>query len=181
MAHMAYWMMTTIGLWRQPVVSCLHCCCLRAIVCNCKCFALLQRVADILHTFLHRKHTIFYVVDFKPLCYFWLVMASKLTLSLLGAEDLSSWTWALEIVPKGCAILARSQGVDIEAAPASNDIWHVVVQSQFRLIPYGLSVIYPWSFWKVSYTPSIYWPLDTVTVLEGWLLTHPKRVIHPVL
>ena len=58
-------------------------------------------------------------MDSEPLR---LVTALQLKLSLLEVEDLSSWTYALEIVSKGCAILARSQGVDIDATPVAKDI-----------------------------------------------------------
>ena len=39
---------------------------------------------------------------------------------------------ALEIVPKGCAISAGTQRVDIVAAPVVKDVWHIVGQRSGR-------------------------------------------------
>ena len=64
----------------------------------------------------------FYMVDFEALRHFLPKTEVQLQLPLLGAEDLLCWTIALEIVPKGCAMLAGSQGMDIEAVPAAKDI-----------------------------------------------------------
>jgi hypothetical protein len=62
------------------------------------------------------------VVDFEALRHFFPKTEVQLQLPSVQAEDLSSWTKALEIVPKGCAMLAGSQAVDIDAAPAAKDI-----------------------------------------------------------
>ena len=62
------------------------------------------------------------MVDFEALRHFLPETEVQLQLPLLQAEDLPSWTEALETVPKGGAMLAGSQGMDIEAAPVAKDI-----------------------------------------------------------
>ena len=70
-------------------------------------------------------------------------MTVQLQLSLLQAEDLLSCTPDLEIVPKGCEILAGSRGVNIAATPVAKDIWEIVLQTQFWLALYKFQATQP--------------------------------------